>query len=196
VRIKALPSAAGTLAFLALLAGGLLVAVAAWTRPLSQGARAVEAGRLEEGLERYAAGEARFERLPLAKRLLPAAYEAAVGNQLWLQYRLKQYDALIDKAASATPSAASHFWAGCAFYEKARVEQDADARISYLDRAADEFRQSLEYGPDVWDAKYNFELSSRLLAQIEKQPKTPQKQLLELLRPMPTPTGQSVRPIG
>jgi hypothetical protein len=196
VRFPALPSAARVLSLLALVSGIALVAIWAWIRPLSDADRAVRAGNLEVALEGYSAAEARFDRLPLVKRLLPAAYEASVANQLWLLYRLRRYDAVLDKVSSAPPSGPAHFWAGCALYEKARTEENPDSRVSWLDRAADEFRQALEYAPDVWDAKYNYELSSRLLAQIEKQPKTPEKQLLELLRPMPTPTGQATRPVG
>ena len=38
--------------------------------------------------------------------------------------------------------------------------------------------------PDNWDAIYNYELTKRLFEELRKKPKTPPKQLLELLMHM------------
>lgn len=169
----------------AFLGGGGLVAGAAWLAPLSAGERALAAGRLEVALERSAAAEARLERLPVAKQALPSAYAASQVNQLWALYRLGRLDALIEKAATSAPGAAVHFWAGCALFAKARSEKDAEARLSWLGRAGEEFRRALELDPLDWDTKFNHELTQRLLLELRKQPKAPPSQLLQLLRPKP-----------
>lgn len=169
----------------AFLCGSGLVAGAAWLAPLTEGERALRAGRLDVALERSAAAEARFERFPVAKQALPAAYAASQENQLWALYRLGRHDVLIEKAATSAPGAAVRFWAGCALFAKARVEKDAEARLSGLSRAGDEFRRALELDPLDWDTKFNHELTQRLLLELRKEPKAPPSQLLQLLRPKP-----------
>lgn len=169
----------------ALLGGVALVGVAAWVRPLAEGERARREGRLDGALERYAAAESRFDRVPMSKQLLSTAYQAGQATQLWLLYRLEQYDAVIEKASVSPPVSITHFWTACAFFEKARLEEQPEARIGWLSRAEEEFRNVLELDPDDWDAKFNYELTRRLLAELRKQPKTPPSQLLQLLRPQP-----------
>lgn len=170
---------------LALLTGAALLVGAAWLRPLAEGEQALREGRLEPALERFAAAEARFDRLPATRQVLPSAYAASQANQLFLLYRLSRHDALIEKAATAAPGAPVHFWTGCALFAKARDEENAEARLSWLGRAGDEFRKALELEPDDWDTKFNYELTQRLLLELRKQPKAPPTQLLQLLRPKP-----------
>jgi tetratricopeptide (TPR) repeat protein len=169
----------------ALLCGLALLAASAWLRPLEQGHAAAEAGRLDEARERFAAAEARFDRVPLAKRLLPSAYAAAQVHLLWVLYRLDDRDALLEKAAVAVPSAPVHFWSACALFSRAMEEVEPQARVGWLDRASEEFRKALALAPEDWDTKYNYELTERLLAQLRKEPQTPPKELLRLLRPRP-----------
>ncbi len=169
----------------AFLSGSALLAAAAWLGPLAEGDRALREGRFEVALERSAAAEARFDRLPVAKQALPAAHAASQENQLWLLYRLGRHDALIERAATSSPSAAVHFWAGCALFAKARGEENAEARLSWLGRAGDEFKRALVLDPGDWDTKFNHELTQRLLLELRKEPRTPPSQLLQLLRPKP-----------
>lgn len=184
------------LAVLALVSGVGLVAVSAWSRPLAEGREAADAGRLEQALEYYAAGEARFDRVPVAKQILPAAYHSTVANQLSLQYRLQRYDDLLEKTATSPSIAPVHFWAGSTLFVKARDEEDPEIRLGWLGRAVEEFRKALELTPDDWDTKYNYELTSRLLDELRKQPKTPPKQMLQLLRPEPRAGGRPGRRVG
>lgn len=181
---------------LALVAGIGLVALSAWTRPLEEAHRAADAGRLQEALERYTATEARFDRLPVTKQLLPSAYHGSVASQLWIHYQLHQYDEVLEKAAASPSIAPVHFWAGCALFAKAREEENPESRLGWLGRAADEFRTALERVPDDWDSKYNYELTRRLLEELRKQPKTPPKQMLQLLRPEPKAGGRPGRRVG
>jgi hypothetical protein len=183
-------------AVLALIAGAGLVVASAWTRPLVEADRAVRAEQYDVALERYAATEARFDKFPITKQLMPNAYESSIANQFWLQYQLQRYDAILEKASTAPPFAPTHFWTGCALFKKAQTEEQPEARLGWLGRASDEFRKALEDTPDDWDVKYNYELSEKLLAELRKQPKTPPKQLLQLLRPQPKEGGKPVRKVG
>lgn len=170
---------------LAFVCGLGLLAATAWLRPLEEGQAAAEAGRLEEALARYAAAEARFDRVPLSKQILPAAHAASQANQLRILYRLGRHDALLEKAAAGLPQAATHFWSGCALFSRAMGEVETEARIGWLSRASEEFRAALALAPDDWDIKYDYELTERLLAQLRKDPAKPPKELLQLLRPKP-----------
>jgi hypothetical protein len=180
---------------LTFVAGAALLALAAWTRPLTDADAARRAGRAELALERYGQAEARFDRLPASKRLLPAARAASESNQLRLMYSLQQYDALNEKANAADAGPAAHFWAGCALFTKARAEEESEARLGWVSRAEEEFRRALEANPDDWDTKYNYELTKRLLVGLRKQPQMPSRQLLQLLRPQPK-TARPVRRTG
>jgi tetratricopeptide (TPR) repeat protein len=182
-------------AVLVLLSGGVALAYAQWTRPIDEGDAALAAGRLDTALASYARAEARFDRLPAAKQLFAADYDHAVANELSAQYRLGRFDAVIERAERAPESAAPHFWSGCAFFEKAAVEEKPDARLGWLGRAEDELHKAVDASPDDWDTKYDFELTTRLAAELRKQPKTPPKQLMQLLRP-PTPAGKPTKRVG
>jgi tetratricopeptide (TPR) repeat protein len=178
-----------------LLAGGLALAYASWTRDVDAGDRALAAGQYEQALSAYRAAEARFDRLPAARHLFAADYTRVVGNELWLLYRLGRYDETIDKAEGAPAEASPHFWSACALYDKAVIEQKPDARLGWLTRAEDEFRRAVEASPADWDTKYDFELTTRLAAELRKQPKTPPKQLMQLLRPPPQ-SGKPPKRVG
>ena len=178
-----------------LVAGFCGIAYARWTRPESEGDRLLAAGELDKALFAYGNAEARFDRLPAAKQVFRADYTRVVANELALLYRLEKYDETIDRAERAPEAASPHFWSACAFFQKASAEQKPEARLAWLSRAEEEFRKAVENTPNDWDTKYDFELTTRLVAELRKQPKTPPKQLMQLLRP-PTPTGKPTRRVG
>lgn len=184
-----------TLVVILLLAGATLIGYARWTRALEVADDALAGGRLEPAIASYQIAETRFDALPAAKQLVPAEYNRAVANHLWALDRLKRYDEVIDLSQKAPAEAAPHFWSGCAFFEKASVEEKPEARLGWLSRAEEEFRKAVEAAPDDWDTKYNFELTARLSAELRKQPNTPPKQLMQLLRP-PTPGSKTPRRTG
>jgi tetratricopeptide (TPR) repeat protein len=191
-----LSSAAAVVLGLALLAGAALLAYAGWTKPLVEAAEAAHAGDADRALAAYAAAEARFDQWPVAKTLLKADYRRTMGDQLALLYRAGDYDRAIEKAALAPPDAGANFWAGCALFAKAGDEPAAEARLALLSRAEEEFRDALRLAPDDWDTKYNYELTSRLAAELRKQPKTPPKTLMQLLRPQPKEAQQAIKKSG
>jgi hypothetical protein len=119
-----------------------------------------------------------------------------MANELWLLHRLQRYDELVDAAQRAPEHAQPHFWSGAAFFEKARAEEKPEPRLGWLTRAEEEFRRAVEANPDDWDTKYDFELVTKLAAELRKQPKTPPNQLMQLLRPQPKPGSKPVRRVG
>jgi tetratricopeptide (TPR) repeat protein len=181
---------------LMLLAGGSAIAYARWMRPAAHGDAALAAGRYEQALASYADAEARFDRLPAARELFAGDYGHVMANQLWVLFRLQRYDETIDKAQRAPESALPHFWSGCAFFERARAEQKPDPRLGWLTRAEEEFRRAVEAAPSDWDTKYDFELVTKLAAELRRQPKTPPNQLMQLLRPQPKPGAKPVKRVG
>jgi len=183
------------IAVLVLMLGVTALAYGQWTRAIDEGDEALAAGHLDAALASYATAEARFDRLPAAKQLFAADYDHAVSNELSARYRLGRYDEVIERSEHAPESTSPHFWSGCAFFQKATVEEKPDARLGWLGRAEDELHKAVEAAPEDWDTKYDFELTTRLAAELRKQPKTPPKQLMQLLRP-PTPAGKPTKRVG
>lgn len=183
-------------AALALVVGAAALAYAQWTHAVAEADAAVADGRFDQALISYAAAEARFDRYPVAKQVFGSDYARLMANQLWLLHRLGRYDETIDKAERAPETARPHFWSGCAFFEKGRAEAKPTARLGWLTRAEEELRRAVEASAGDWDAKYDFELVSRLAAELRKQPTTPPHQLMQLLRPQPKPGAKPVRRLG
>jgi len=192
----AVKSIASGATVLALLAGVAALAYARWTDRVADADRAIADGQLERALAAYGQAEARFDRVGAAKRLFSADYDRVIGNQLWVLYRLERYDDTIEKADRAPDGAMPHFWSGCAFFAKARAEAKPEARLGWMSRAEEELRRAVEADPDDWDTKYDFELVTRLAAELRKQPKTPPNQLMQLLRPQPKAGAKPARRVG
>src|SRR5258706_7297657 len=142
--------------FLLLAAGASLVAYGAWVRPLREAGEMLQSGDLRGALERFKAAEARFDHVALAKQLFPGDYAGVLASEVWILYRLGELDETIERTAS-DPSGRLRFWSGCALLGKARGEQKGDAALTWLTRAKEEFRRTLESDPDDWDAKFNYE---------------------------------------
>ena len=189
-------SVGAALAVVALLAGVAMLAYARWTDDLHRADEALAAGRLEEALAGYKAASLRFDRTPAARQMFTGDYDRTVATHLWVLYRLKRYDETIELAERAPVAALPHFWSGCAFFQKAVVEEKPDTRLGWLSMAEEEFRKAVEATPDDWDTKYDFELVTRLAAELRKQPKTPPNQLMQLLRPQPKAGAKPARRVG
>jgi len=175
------------------LAGASLVAYARWTRPIADADMALADGRLDDAIAGYRTGETRFDQLPAARQLFESEYARAYGNHLWALYHAKRYDDVIDLAERGPADAAPHFFSGCAFFLKGAAEEQPETRLGWFTRAEEEFRKALESAPGDWDTKYDFELTTRLASELRKQPKTPPKQLMQLLRPPQAGTKQQRR---
>src|SRR5437762_1812693 len=123
-----------------LLAGVAALSYARVTRPVADADAALADGRFEQALVSYAEAEARFNRYAPVRQIFASDYSHVMANQLWLLYRLARYDELIDKAQAAPEPAAPHFWSGCAFFEKGRAEEKADASWAIHWRVMREWR--------------------------------------------------------
>jgi tetratricopeptide (TPR) repeat protein len=189
-------SLSATLLIVMLVAGVTAVGYARWTRPIAEADRALDAGQWDHALAAYATAEARFDRIPVARQFLADDYTRTVANQLWLLYRMQRYDDLIGKAERAPERALPHFWSGLAFFAKARSESKPDAQLGWLARAEEELRRAVEADSSDWDTKYDFELATRLVSELRKQPKTPPNQLMQLLRPQPKAGAKPGRRVG
>jgi tetratricopeptide (TPR) repeat protein len=184
-----------TLVVLLLAAGVSLIGYARWTNALKDADQALAAGRFDQAVASYQAAEAHFDALPAAKQFVSVEYTRAVSNHLLALYTLKRYDEVIDLAQKAPVQATPNFWAASSFYQKAIVEEQPEARLGWLSRAEEEFRKAIEASPDDWDTKYDFELTTRLAAELRRQPNTPPKQMMQLLRP-PTAGAKAPRRVG
>jgi len=181
---------------LILIAGIAALAYGRWTAPAADGDAALADGRFDEALAAYKGAEGRFDRFAAAKELFAGDYTHVMANELWLLHRLQRYDEVVDVAQRAPARAQPHFWSGAAFFEKARAEEKPEPRLGWLTRAEEELRRAVEAEPDDWDTKYDFELVTKLAAELRKQPKTPPNQLMQLLRPQPKPGSKPVRRVG
>jgi tetratricopeptide (TPR) repeat protein len=194
--LKTARSTGAAVMAIVLLAGVAALSYARWTRPIADADAALAAGRLDEALAQYAEAEARFDRYEAARQLFATEYSRVVGNQILVLYRLGRYDETIDKAARAPEAARPHFWAGSAFFQKGRAEAKPDMRLAWFSRAEEELRRALEASPADWDAKFDFELVTRLAAELRKEPTVPPNQLMQLLRPQPKPGAKPVKRVG
>lgn len=172
------------------MSGGALFALGQWIRPALEAEDAYRRGDFEAALTGFEETEARFDALPAVRRVLPSVYEPSVTNQLALLYRLKRADSVLDKSVTTVSAAPTHFWAACALFGKGLVDRDPDQRVTWITRAQQEFRSALELDPNNWDAKYNYELTTRLLIAQRQQPKA-QPEELKLLRPDPKGGGEA-----
>jgi tetratricopeptide (TPR) repeat protein len=186
---------ASTIVVILLVAGAALIGYARWTAHITDADAALADGRLDQALGAYKIAEARFDALPAVRQIAASEYARVLANHLLALYRLKRYDEVIDLAQKAPSEAAPSFWAGSAFFQKAMTEEQPDARLGWLGRSEEEFRKAVEATPDDWDTKYDFELVTRLSAELRKQPKTPPKQMMQLLRP-PQPGAKTPRRVG
>jgi len=180
---------------LMLLSGVGLVAYARWTHVIDEADEALANRRYDQALAAYDRASARFDLTPAARQVFESEYNRIAANRMWILYRQKRFDDTIEAAEHAPLGASPHFWAGCAFFEKARAEQNPETRIGWLARAEEELRKAVEAAPDDWDTKFDYELASRLVAELRKQPKTPPTQMMQLLRP-PTPGAKTPRRVG
>jgi tetratricopeptide (TPR) repeat protein len=194
--MTALKSLGAAFTVVALLLGVGVLAYVQWTRPIAEADQALADGHFDRALVAYAVAEARFDRFAAAKQVFGSDYDRVVSNQLWLLYRLERFDETIDKAERAPEGAMPHFWSGAAFFQKARVEEKPDARLGWFTRSEEELRRAVEATPADWDTKYDFELVTRLAAELRKQPKTPPNQLMQLLRPQPKLGAKPARRVG
>jgi tetratricopeptide (TPR) repeat protein len=139
-----------------LVISSMLLAYAGWVRSIEKAD--------------FAAAEAQFDHSYLPQVLLRPQYRVLVFNRAramaaagrnddiapWLEAAVKRVPALADDAEY-------HYWTGNQQYRKALAQSDKQMRRAGLQQAAASYRLALNSAPDDWDAKYNFQLTMRLL---------------------------------
>ena len=177
----------GTAAVLVVLVlGAAAMGYSRWSRDISDGDAALAAGDFDKAIASYASAEARFAKVPSTRRLFAADYHHVASNHLYALYHQGRVDDLIEMAEKSPEEAHPHFWAGCAYFLKAQLEEESDSALAWLTRAEEAFKKAVAAAPEDWDTKYDYELTTRLAAALRKEPKAPPKQMMQLLRP---PTG-------
>ncbi len=177
--------AVGAAAILVLAASLLLLSDARWVYGVAQGNRALAGGNVSAARQAYTIAEKRIGATLLPFVLVRSHYRQLVFNQARLLNADRKYDdlsRLLDAGLARAPELANdpeyHFWTGIAEYRKAIAQTDKQVLRAGLQQAADSFRLALTFAPEGadWDAKYNYELISRLLADMrDKDDDTQQK---------------------
>lgn len=136
----------------------------------------------------------RFQASPWLERVLVKDYyDALIGDAAALYAAGKYDDALsvLNREAERSPEFAGDsrrlFWSGNLWFRKAVLEQKDSDRRDRLNAAVDFFRKGLEVAPDRWDMKFNYELTSIILAQEnpikrEKREEQQKRRLLPRIR--------------
>ncbi len=156
--------------------------------------RGIEYGNQALAKQDYSAAELAYSDAEnrIVHSVLPASiyrpcYRVLVFNQARLFKATRRYtelSRLLERTATRTPELANdpeyHFWMGIAEYAKAASQTEKQAVRASLQRASDEFLLALSShhqlaGGSDWDAKYNYEMTSRLLAGTRKSEETPEK---------------------
>jgi hypothetical protein len=71
---------------------------------------------------------------------------------------------------------------GCALFDKALVQSDRDAKLAMMADAQRAFRRALEADAGDWDARFNYEMTGRLLTILREQPDASTEEIIRLLR--------------
>lgn len=167
---------------LALAAVVLVVFVASFALLSYSGwVRGIERGNAALARQDYTAAEQAFT--SAEKRVGNAAdYQLSIFNHARLLDAVHRYDDLshlLEAAVAHQPalgeSSEYHYWLGIVEYRKALAVSDKQAQRSGLQRASESFRLALAAAPEDWDARYNYELTARLLDSMRKKDDAPDK---------------------
>lgn len=151
-----------------LLLGAGALGYSRWSRGIAEADSALAAGQYEAAIASYAAMEARFDQIPSTREIFAKDYEHIVANHLFALYHIGRFDETIEQAQRSPDQASPHFWAGCAFFEKAKAEEETDSALALMTRAEEELKQAVQAAPNDWDTKYDYELATRLASALRK----------------------------
>ena len=165
--------------------GGLLLAANWWLRPVFEAEQAMSSGDAARAADAYASAQRRFDRIPFAKNVLSGVYRGVIANELPVLYSLRRYDEIIDAASAEEDNEAAPFWAGCALFDEALMAEKPEARAGLISQSHQEFRRALDLAPGDWDAKFNYELTGKLISGLQRQPQTTKEDMMKLLREAP-----------
>ena len=177
--------AAGMLVILALSLALLSYAYA--VHGIENGNRLLAARDYSAAESAYRDAENRISHSLVPSALYQSQYRVLVFNEARLFRAVANYTELahlLERVVARAPDLANdpeyHFWTGIVEYAKAASQTDKQVVRASLQRAADSFRLAMSSSPlnstgGDWDAKYNYELTARLLAGMRKNEETPEK---------------------
>jgi hypothetical protein len=183
-------------AFVTLVIGTLLLGLSFWLQPVAETERAMAGSDAAMSLQRYEVARQRFDWFPVTKRVMPELYDLISANELSLLYELQRYDDIIERTSVDGGGGAGAFWAGCAMFVKALLEDKPEARMGWIAQSHQQFRRALEFASGDWDSKFNYELTGKLVGGLKKQPDTPKQDMMKLLRDAQRTRTPQVRKVG
>jgi tetratricopeptide (TPR) repeat protein len=174
--------AAATL--LMLVASLMLLSYARWVRGIADGNRALACDDFAAAERAYTMAENRTKHTLFPDVIFRSHYRVLVFNQARLLNMGKRYDdlarllnAIVWRIPSLAEDPEYHFWMGIVEYQKALAQTDKQVLRAGLQRASDDYRIALAAAPDDWDAKYNYELTVRLLGGMRNKKDETQEKL-------------------
>ncbi len=170
-------------ALLVLAVSLLLLSYASWVREIAEANRALSNEDHATAEQDYLAAEKRGAHLLMPAQFLYWEDRVLLFGRVRLLNRDKKYAELahlLEGAAQHFPELANdseyHFWMGIVEYQKAVSETDKQAVRTDLQQASESFKTSLSGAPNDWDAKYDFELTARMLAGMRNKKEDSQEQ--------------------
>lgn len=158
-----------------LIASVVLLSYARWLQGISKGNQALAVADVATAQRAYESAARQIGFLPSPGKVLPAGYRELVFNRARTLYAQQGDDVLarfLETEAARSPQLSEdseyHYWIGNTQFRKAISQKDKQQRQSGLQQAAESYRRALMTSPDDWDAKYNYELSTRLLEGLRK----------------------------
>lgn len=127
-------------------------------------------------------------------RLLIQDYDDALIGEVKALYANSKYEEALtalnreaERSAEFAQDPRRLLWSGNLWFRKAIVEEKEGERRDQLNAAVDFYRKGLEVSPEQWDLKFNYELTSLILAQEnplqkKKREEQPTKRLLPRIR--------------
>ena len=146
-----------------------LISYASWVRGIENGNRALANGDIAAARQAYDVAARRdiAPRSPGYRQLVfnraRALYESNQDDEL-----TRMLEAEVMRAPFLAGDSEYHFWMGNVQFRRALAQKDKQALQAGLQQAVESYRRSLIAAPDDWDAKYNYELTSRLLDGMRK----------------------------
>ncbi len=180
--------AQGAALLLVFAASATLLSWARWVRGISDGDRALAAGDVSGAERAFEAADQWAAHTLIPVVFTRSHYRGLALSRASLLNSRGKYDELaqmLEAAVARLPEFGDdggyHFWVGIVEYRKAVGQTDKRMQRAGLQQAADSFRAALAAppgtsgGPD-WDAKYNYEFTSRLVAEMgDKKGDPPEK---------------------
>jgi len=175
VQIKSRAIVGGLLATVVVLVAGAILVWLYYSRiavPMQQANAAFVRGDWDQAQAGYEDTLKKLKTSQWLGRVLRADYQDALIGNVKSMYATGKFDdalTLLSREADLFPEFARDprwlLWAGNLWFRRAVHEEEEIERREEFSTAVDFFRKGLEVASDDWDLKFNYELTSIILAQ-------------------------------